>query len=69
MCFEAAASEMAKGSSELAHGSLAGRELDQHATARRVAQRVKDGRELGANSSTMWLNMRLSFWNVNRLVE
>ena len=35
-----------EGLCELADGSLAGGELDQHAPARRVAERMKDGSEL-----------------------
>ena len=46
MCFEAAASEIAKGSCELADGPLAGGELEQHSPARGIAQRVEDGTEL-----------------------
>ena len=69
MCFEAAASEMAKGCSELADGPLAGCEFEKHAPARCVAQRVEDGAQLGRLNSTMWLNVSQRFQNVNRLVE
>ena len=65
MCFEAAASEMANGSRELADRPLAVGELAKHPPAGCVAERVKDGVSSGASSSTMWLNVS-SVSKVNR---
>ena len=57
MCFDAAASDIAKGSRQLADRALARGEFAQHAPAGGVAQGVEDGIQLGATNSTMWLNI------------
>ena len=69
MCFEAAASEMAKGSRELAHSSLPGGKLEKHPPAGRIAQRMKDGTELGASKFNHVVECTRRFLKVNRLVE
>ena len=69
MCFEAAASDIAKGSASWP--TVRSPEVSSTSMRRRVGSLSawKTGVSSGASNSTMWLNIDSSFLNVNHLVE